>query len=167
MNYNYLVKSGIALGAIAVVLVLFAPSIANLNININPEPKPEQPQQETMNFQLSTDTAPGNTDEYDSHSVTIYLKQGQKISLSFYAKGAPVMLRVITPAEETMGYLTSTGGAGDIEDEDMGHLEKGKCFAAAQGHFKYIAPEEGYYTVDIQSTTPKGDIDVVIEYQIT
>ncbi|MFO8143563.1 MAG: hypothetical protein R6T78_02675 [Dehalococcoidales bacterium] len=166
MNNGSLVKSGIALGAIAVVLILFAPTITKSNININPEPKPEQPQQETLNFRLSTDTAPGNTDEYDSHSVPIYLEREQEIALSFYAEGAPVMLRVITPADETMGYLTSTGGAGDIEDKGMGYLQKGKCFAAAEGHFQYIAPEEGYYTIDIKSTTPKGDIDVVIEYQI-
>ena len=166
MNYNRLIKSGIALGAIAIVLVLFAPTITKSNININPEPKPEQPQQETLNFRLSTDTAPGNTDEYDSHIFSIYLEHEQELTLSFYAEGAPVMLRVITPADETMGYLTSTGGAGDIEDEGMGHLERGKCFAAAEGHFSYIAPEEGNYTVDIKSTTPKGDIDVMVEYQI-
>ncbi|MCK4698464.1 MAG: hypothetical protein KAT53_09225, partial [Dehalococcoidia bacterium] len=91
----------------------------------------------------------------------------QELYLSFYAEGAAVMLRVTTPTEEVWGYQTSTGSAGNVKDKGLGHLEKGKVSAAAEGHFNFIAPEESSYVIEVKSSTPRGEIDVLIEYQIT
>ncbi len=174
MRNKPLIILGIILGAISVVLGVYAPTLI-----FTQTPTPEQPSRpgeyrealnETLNFQLLTDTTPGNTEEYDSHSFSIYLERGQELYLSFYAEGAAVMLRVITPTErheDRLGYQTSTGSAGNVKDKGLGHLEKGKVSAAAEGHFNFIAPEEGFYEIDVKSSTPQGEIDVLIEYQIT
>ena len=161
--YNMrLIVAGVILGAISVVLGVYAPTLI-----FTQTPTPEQTSQEALNFQLSTDTAPGNTDEYDSHSFSIYLERGQELYLSFYAEGAAVMFRVTTPTEEVWGYQPSTGSAGNVKDKGLGHLEKGMISAAAEGHFNFIAPEEGFYVIKVKSSTPRGEIDVLIEYQIT
>jgi len=170
MHNKPLIILGIILGAISVVLGVYAPTLI-----FTQTPTPEQPSRpgeyrEALNFQLSTDTTPGNTEEYDSHSFPIYLERGQELYLSFYAEGAAVMLRVTTPAgrhEDRLGYQTSTGSAGNVKDKGLGHLEKGKVSAAAEGHFNLIALEEGSYVIDVKSSTPRGEIDVLIEYQIT
>jgi hypothetical protein len=167
MRKKPLIILGIILGAISVVLGVYAPTLI-----FTQTPTPEQPShpgeyREALSFQLSTDTTPGNTDEYDSHSFSIYLERGQELYLSFYAEGAAVMLRVTTPTEEVLGYQTSTGSAGNIKDKGLGHLEKGKISAAAEGHFSFVAPEEGFYVIGVKSSTPRGEIDVLIEYQIT
>jgi len=170
MHNKPLIILGIILGAISVVLGVYAPTLI-----FTQTPTPEQPSRpgeyrEALNFQLSTDTTPGNTEEYDSHSFPIYLERGQELYLSFYAEGAAVMLRVTTPAgrhEDRLGYQTSTGSAGNVKDKELGHLEKGKVSAAAEGHFNLIALEEGSYVIDVKSSTPRGEIDVLIEYQIT
>jgi hypothetical protein len=170
MHNKPLIILGIILGAISVVLGIYAPTLI-----FTQTPTPEQPShpgeyREALNFQLSTDTTPGNTDEYDSHSFSIYLERGQELYLSFYAEGAAVMLRVTTPTErheDRLGYQTSTGSAGNVKDKGLGHLEKGKVSAAAEGHFNLIALEEGSYVIDVKSSTPQGEIDVLIEYQIT
>ena len=168
MHKKPLIILGIILGAISVVLGVYAPILISTQTP-TPEQTPtsEQTPHETLNFQLSTDTTPGNTDEYDSDSFSIYLERGQELYLSFYAEGAAVMLRVITPTEEVLGYQTSTGSAGNVKDKGLGHLEKGKVSAAAEGHFNFIAPEEGFYIIEVKSSTPQGEIDVLIEYQIT
>ena len=162
MHNKPLIILGITLGAISVVLGVYAPALI-----FNQTPTPEPPYQETLNFQLSTDTTPGNTEEYDSHSFSIYLERGQELHLSFYAEGAAVMLRVTTPTEEVLGYQTSDGSAGNVKDKGLGHLVKGKVFAAAEGHFNFIAPEEGSYVIDAKSSAPRGEINVLMEYQIT
>ena len=117
MQNKALIISGIVLGAIAVVIALFLPILAYNNNNVGPEPEPEplpQAPLESLTFRLSSNTAAGNTDEYDSDSFSIYLKRGQKLYLSFYAEGAAVTLRAKTPSEEVWGYLTSTGEAARI-----------------------------------------------------
>jgi len=153
---------GIILGAISVVLGVYAPVLMRAQ-----PPVPEQSPHETINFQLSTDTTPGNTDEYDSYSFSLYLERGQALYLSFYAEGAAVMLRVTTPSEDVLGYQTSTGKAGNIKDTGLGRLEKGRVVAAAEGHFIFIAPENGFHLINIKSSTPQGEIAVQVEYQIT
>ena len=162
MHKKPLIILGIVLGAISVVLGVYAPALI-----FTQTPAPEQSSHETLNFQLSTDTTPGNTEEYDSHSFSIYLERGQELYLSFYAEGAAVMLRVVTPTEEVLGYQTSDGSAGNIKDKGLGQLEEGKVFAAAEGHFNFIAPEGGFYIIEVKSSAPRGEIDVLIEYQIT
>ena len=168
MHKKPLIILGIILGAISVVLGVYAPILISTQTP-TPEQTPtsEQPSHEALNFQLSTDTTPGNTDEYDSHSFSIYLERGQELYLSFYAEGAAVMLRVATPTEEVLGYQTSTGSAGNVKDKGLGHLEKGKVSAAAEGHFNFIAPEGGFYVIEVKSSAPRGEINVLIEYQIT
>ena len=171
MHKKPLIILGIILGAISVVLGVYAPTlIFTQTLTPGQTLTPEQPSYEVLNFQLSTDTTPGNTDEYDSHGFAIYLERGQELYLSFYAEDAAVMLRVITPTqrhEDVLGYQTSTGSAGNVKDKGLGHLEKGKVSAAAEGHFNLIAPEEGFYEIEVKSSTPQGEIDVLIEYQIT
>ena len=171
MHNKPLIILGIILGAISVVLGVYAPTLI-FTQTPTPEqtPTPGQPSRETLNFQLSTDTTPGNTEEYDSHSFPIYLERGQELYLSFYAEGAAVLLRVTTPTErheDRLGYQTSTGSAGNVKDKGLGHLEKGKVSAAAEGHFNFVTPEEGSYVIEVKSSTPRGEIDVLIEYQIT
>jgi len=168
MHKKPLIILGIILGAISVVLGVYAPILISIQTPAPEQPPTsEQPSHEALNFQLSTDTAPGNTDEYDSHSFSIHLERGQDLYLSFYAEGAAVMLRVATPTEEVLGYQTSTGSAGNVKDKGLGHLEKGKVSAAAEGHFNFIAPEGGFYIIEVKSSAPRGEIDVLIEYQIT
>jgi len=162
MHKKPIIILGIILGAISVVLGVYAPALI-----FTQTPAPEQPSHEALAFQLSTDAAPGNTEEYDSHSFSISLERGQELYLSFYAEGAAVMLRVATPTEEVLGYQTSDGSAGNVKDKGLGHLEKGNVSAAAEGHFNFIAPEGGFYVIDVKSSAPRGEIDVLIEYQLT
>ena len=129
-------------------------------------PGPEQPAYEKLSFQLSSDTTPGNTDEYDTHSFNIYLEPEQELMLDFYTEGAAVMFSAITPSEEMLGYETSDGRAGNIKDTGLGHLQEKKIKAAAEGHFRFIAPEAGFYIMSAKSATPKGEIAVLIEYWI-
>ena len=129
-------------------------------------PGPEQPTHEKLSFQLSSDTTPGNTDEYDTHSFNIYLEPEQELMLDFYAEGAAVMFSAITPSEEMLGYETSDGRAGNIKDTGLGRLQEKKIKAAAEGHFRFTAPEAGFYIMSVKSATPKGEINVVIEYCI-
>jgi hypothetical protein len=130
------------------------------------EPAPVQPSQDQLSFVLSTNTTPGNTDEYDSWSFPIYLEPGQELYLSFYAEGASVMFSVITPSEEGWGYETSSGRAA-IKDEGLGRLERGRTKAAEEGHFRFSPSEPGYYLMIVKSSTPQGEIDVLVEYEIS
>jgi hypothetical protein len=163
MQNKMLIRSGIALGAICVVLTLYAP-VMTYNTVI---PESDQVYYQSLNLQLSSNAEPGNSDEYDSDSFSIHLVRGQNLYFSFYAEGAPVMLRVITPSEEALGYMTSNGEAGNIEDKGLGKLQKGKVLSTMEGHLQFVAMEEGLYTFNLKSAAPKADIDVTIEYKIT
>lgn len=166
MQNKALIISGIALGAIAVAVFLYIPILTH-NYSASPEPGPSSQESfESLNFQLSSNATPGNTDDYDSDSFTIYLERGHELYLSFYAEGAPVMFRATTPSDNVLGYLTSTGNAGNIEDKGMGKLEKGKVLSTREGHFEFFAPEEGSYIFTVKSAAPQGDINVVVEYRI-
>ena len=163
MRNKLLIIAGIILGAISVVLVLYAPTL------MFPPPTPTPPAQpfyEQVTFQLSTDTTPGNTDEYDSHSFYIYLKREQELYLSFHAEGAAVMVSVTTPSDEKLGYGPSIVPAGDVENKELGHLLKGRTVATEEGSFRFHAPEPGSHVITVKSATPKGDIDVLVEYWI-
>ena len=154
-----LIITGIILGATAVVLGVYGPALIFT-------PPPAQPSHEQVSFQLSTDTTPGNTDEYDSHSFNIYLEHQQELSLDFYAEGAAVLVSVITPSEEKLGYETSDGRGGNIKDTGLGRLREKRTTAVAEGHFRFTAPESGLYVITVKSATPKGEIDVLVDYQL-
>ena len=127
---------------------------------------PPPPGYEQLTFQLESDAAPGNTDEYDSYIFNLYLETGQELTLDFYAEGAAVMFSLVTPSELTMGYSTSDGSAGNIKDSGMGFLEEKRIRSAAEGHFIYTVPETGDYICTVKSASPTATIDVVIEYNI-
>jgi hypothetical protein len=120
---------------------------------------------ERLSFNLSTDTTPGNTDEYDSYSFSISLDNEQELYLSFYAEGAAVLVSITTPSDERLGYETSDGSAG-VKDTGLGSLREKRTKAAAEGHFRFIPPESGLYLVTVKSAAPKGEIDVLVEYWI-
>ncbi len=147
-------KTPIIVSLFVAVLLLFGACI--------PAQEPGQPSYEEISFQLSSDTTPGNTDEYDSHSFNIYLERRQELTLDFYAEGAAVMVSVVTPSEERLGYETSDGRAGNIKDTGLGHLQERKTKSAAEGHFKYTAPETGSYVITVKSASPKAEIDVLV-----
>jgi hypothetical protein len=104
-------------------------------------------------FQLSTDTAPGNTDEYDSQIIGVYLERNQELNVSFQAQGAPIMFQVYTPSDQILGY-------------SLGSIEPNRSIATKEGNFKYNALETGTYEMNIKSTIPLGLIDVFLEYWI-
>ena len=128
--------------------------------------EPEQPSHEQLNFQLSTNTTPGNTDEYDSHIFNLYLEQEQELALDFSAQGAAVMVSLFTPSEEIWGYSPPPPSTTTTEDGETGYLKKGRTVATEEGSFRFTVPESGYYIVTIKSATPKGEIEVLVEYQI-
>ena len=167
MRNKLLIIAGIILGAISVVLVLYAPTLMFPPPTPTPTPTPPaQPFYEQVTFQLSTDTTPGNTDEYDSHSFNIYLKREQELYLSFHAEGAAVLVSVTTPYDEKLGYNPGTVPADDVENKELGYLLKGKTVAMEEGSFRFNAPESGSHVITVKSATPKGDIDVRVEYWI-
>jgi hypothetical protein len=104
-------------------------------------------------FQLSTDTDPGNTDEYDARSIRVYLERDQELNASFRAQGASIMFHLYTPSDQMLGY--------SLDD-----LEPNRSIAAQEGQFNYKALESGTYEMNIKSTTPSGLIDVLVEYWI-
>lgn len=104
-------------------------------------------------FQLSTNTKPGNTDEYDVRTISIYLERGQELYASFRAEGAPIIFSVYTPSEQVLGY-------------SFGDLESNRSIASQQGNFKYRVLETGTYVMNIKSATPSGIIDVTMKYWI-
>ncbi len=104
-------------------------------------------------FQLSTDTDPGNTDEYDARSISVYLERDQELNASFQAQGASIMFHLYTPSDQILGY-------------SLNDLEPNRSIAAREGEFKYKALESGTYEMNIKSTTPSGLIDVLVEYWV-
>jgi hypothetical protein len=105
------------------------------------------------NFQLSTDTIPGNTDEYDARSIRVYLESDQELNVSFRTEDAPVLVRVYTPSDQVLGYSS-------------GVLEANKSAAAQEGFFIYKAVESGTHDIYLKSSSPTGFIDVFVEYWI-
>lgn len=104
-------------------------------------------------FQLSTNTVSGNTDEYDERIISVYLERDQELNASFRAQGAPIMFKVYTPSDQVLGY-------------SMGNLEPNRSIAAQEGNFRYHALETGTYGMNIKSTTPLGLIDVFLQYWV-
>jgi hypothetical protein len=104
-------------------------------------------------FQLSTNTAPGNTDEYAERIISVYLERDQELNASFRAQGGPITFHMYTPSEQALGY-------------SLGNLEPNRSIAAEQGNFKYNALETGTYKINIKSTAPLGLIDVLLQYWV-
>ncbi len=151
---------------IPIMISVFIAGLLLLSSACTPAPAPAQPAHEELDFQLSTNTTPGNTDEYDSYSFSIYLKREQELALDFHAEGAKVMVSVFLPSEETWGYNPYPPTPDGSEDGKLGHLQKGRVVAAAEGSFTFSAPESGDYLLTVKSASYRAEIDVHIEYHI-
>ena len=104
-------------------------------------------------FQLSTETNPGNTDEYDARSINVYLERDQELIASFRAQGAPIMFQIYTPSNKILGY-------------SLDCLEPNKSVASEEGDFRYKALESGIDEMNIKSATPSGLTNVLVNYWI-
>ena len=151
---------------IPIMISVFIAGLLLLSSACTPALAPAQPTHEELNFQLSTNTTPGNTDAYDSYSFSIYLKREQELALDFYAEGAAVMVSIFTPSEETWGYNPNPPTTITTEDEKSGCLKQGRIMAAEEGNFTFTTPETGDYLLTVKSASPKGEIEVRVEYQI-
>jgi len=129
-----------------------------------PAPPTGQPPQEELNFQLTSDATPGNTDQYGSYTFSIFLNSAQELDMAFNAEGAKVMISIITPSDDTWGY--NPHPPEDNEDGKLGFLNEARSVAVAEGSFIFSAPETGDYLLTVKSASPQAEIAMRIEYQI-
>ena len=129
-----------------------------------PTPPVGQPSNEEMNFQLTSDATPGDTDNYASYTFSIALNRAQKLEMDFHAEGAKILVSILTPSNDAWGY--NPHPPDESEDGKLGFLNEARSVAVTEGGFIFSVPETGEYLLTVKSASPQAEIEVQIEYQI-
>ncbi|MBA7642709.1 hypothetical protein ES703_50416 [subsurface metagenome] len=104
-------------------------------------------------------------------ALPIYLYKGQQLYLSFRGIQHAVVICLIPPDlpegfHNFLGYQSSTGWGGDIDDPSFGHLELGGVNTQRSGRFIYQASESGFHIVKCEcarSNTTEADCEIQYE----
>jgi hypothetical protein len=129
-----------------------------------PAPLPGQPAQDALDFQLTSDATPGDTDSYASYTFGIALSSAQELEMDFSAEGAKILVSILTPSDDAWGY--NPHRPEDIGDGKTGFLNEARSVAVTEGCFIFSAPETGEYLLTVKSASPQAEISVHLEYQI-
>jgi hypothetical protein len=127
-------------------------------------PPTGQPPQEELDFQLTSNATPGDTDNYASYTFGIALNSAQELEMDFSAEGAKILISILTPSDDAWGY--NPHPPEEIKDGKPGFLNEARSVAAAEGGFIFSAPETGEYLLTVKSASPQAEISVQLDYEI-
>ena len=138
-----------------------APTPAPQPTPMVPLPPVNQPSLSEISFHISSNATPGDTDKYGTHSFALYLEANQRLSITFKAVGAKVLVSIYTPALETWGYNPSNAAS-----PETGVFTKGSQLRSEEGSATFTAAEAGNYVVTVKSSSAVAEIDVTLDYDI-